>query len=207
MKKLRWILLCAALLAAALLTLWRLPALFAPSAPAALAYIPPDDETITAVRAAVQERFGPADPIYLLPDYAIDTDSLAYRPLSDPNLGGARWVLLRSDSGVSSLFLYSVRWDSFTEITDQPENGFDAALGRNLTDCAASHGCTPLFFLPVGQRWLISCDESGALFACGPLSAGDSEIAWFSEAEFLKKHWPYASGALPLPTGAQVQLQ
>lgn len=207
MKKFRWILLCAALLAAVLFALWRLPALFAPSSPAALTYIPSEDKTVSAVRAAVRERFGPADPVYLLPDYEIDADSPTYRPLSDPNLGGARWVLLRSDSGVSSLFLYSVRWDSFTEITDQPENGFDAALGKTLTDCAASHGCTPLFFLPIGQRWLVSRNESGALFACGPLSAGDSEMVWLSEADFLQKHWPYASGALPAPTGAQVQLQ
>ena len=174
MKKFRWILLCAALLAAALFALWRLPALFAPSVPAALTYTPPDDE---------------------------------YRPLSDPNLGGARWVLLRSDSGVSSLFLYSVRWDSFTEITDQSGNGFDPSLGKSLTDCATSHGCTPLFLLSIGQRWLVSRDADGALFACGPLSADDPEIAWLSEADFLQKHWPYASGALPLPTGAQVQLQ
>lgn len=54
MKKFRWILLCAALLAAALFALWRLPALFAPSVPAALTYTPLDDETVFAVRAAVQ---------------------------------------------------------------------------------------------------------------------------------------------------------
>ena len=119
----------------------------------------------------------------------------------------ARAGLLRSDSGVSSLFLYSVRWDSFTEITDQSENGFDSSLGKSLTDCATSHGCTPLFLLSIGQRWLVSRDADGALFACGPLSADDPEIAWLSEAEFLQKHWPYASGTLPLPTGAQVQLQ
>ena len=207
MKKFRWILLCAALLAAALFALWRLPALFAPSVPAALTYTPPDDETVSAVRAAVQDRFGSDGVVYLLPDCEIDAVSLEYRPLSDPNLGGARWVLLRSDSSVSSLFLYSVRWDSFTEITDQSENGFDPSLGKSLTDCATSHGCTPLFLLSIGQRWLVSRDAAGALFACGPLSADDPEIAWLSEAKFLQKHWPYASGALPLPTGAQVQLQ
>lgn len=207
MKKFRWILLCAALLAAALFALWRLPALFVPSVPAALTYTPPDDETVSAVRAAVQDRFGSDGAVYLLPDCEIDAVSLEYRPLSDPNLGGARWVLLRSDSGASSLFLYSVRWDSFTEITDQSENGFDPSLGKSLTDCATSHGCTPLFLLSIGQRWLVSRDADGALFACGPLSADDPEIAWLSEAEFLQKHWPYASGALPLPTGAQVQLQ
>lgn len=207
MKKFRWILLCAALLAAALFALWRLPALFAPSVPTALTYTPPDDETVSAVRAAVQDRFGSDGVVYLLPDCEIDAVSLEYRPLSDPNLGGARWVLLRSDSGVSSLFLYSVRWDSFTEITDQSENGFDPSLGKSLTDCATSHGCTPLFLLSIGQRWLVSRDADGVLFACGPLSADDPEIAWLSEAKFLQKHWPYASGALPLPTGAQVQLQ
>ena len=152
MKKFRWILLCAALLAAALFALWRLPALFAPSIPAALTYTSPDDETVSAVRAAVLDRFGSDGVVYLLPDCEIDAVSLEYRPLSDPNLGGARWVLLRSDSGVSSLFLYSVRWDSFTEITDQSENGFDPSLGKSLTDCATSHGCTPLFLLSIGQR-------------------------------------------------------
>ena len=68
MKKFRWILLCAALLAAALFALWRLPALFAPSVPAALTYTPPDDETVSAVRAAVQDRFGSDGIVYLLPD-------------------------------------------------------------------------------------------------------------------------------------------
>ena len=161
MKKFRWILLCAALLAAALFALWRLPALFAPSVPAALTYTPPDDETVSAVRAAVPDRFGSDGVVYLLPDCEIDAVSLEYRPLSDPNLGGARWVLLCSDSGVSSLFLYSVRWDSFTEITDQSENGFDPSLGKSLTDCATSHGCTPLFLLSIGQRWLVSRDADG----------------------------------------------
>ena len=66
MKKFRWILLCAALLAAALFALWRLPALFAPSVPAALTYTPPDDETVSAVRAAVQERFGFDGVVYLV---------------------------------------------------------------------------------------------------------------------------------------------
>lgn len=86
MKKFRWILLCAALLAAALFALWRLPALFAPSVPAALTYTPPDDETVSAVRAAVQDRFGSDGVVYLLPDCEIDAVSLEYRPLSDPNL-------------------------------------------------------------------------------------------------------------------------
>lgn len=172
MKKFRWILLCAALLAAALFALWRLPALFAPSVPAALTYTPPDDETVSAVRAAVQDRFGSAGVVYLLPDCEIDAVSLEYRPLSDPNLGGARWVLLRSDSGVSSLFLYSVRWDSFTEITDQSENGFDPSLGKSLTDCATSHGCTPTIPKSHGFPKRIFCKSTGrmlrARFHCPP---------------------------------------
>lgn len=130
--------------------------------------------------------------ILFLPEYCIDASSHQYQPVVDKlwrfSLGDPffRWSI-----HLFALLLFP-KWDLSIDITNQPENGFDSSLEKT-SDYSVQQRHTPLFYILVGQRWLVSCD-SNKRWSCGYSSENEKVIYELQESIFLKKYWCYISG-------------
>lgn len=206
MKKLNLILII--LLVVFIFILFFLYKSFSSSSPTSLSIIP-STESVSEITQAFNNN---SEHVYsstiysVLPEYCIDASSHQYQPVVDKNFGGSRWVILSlDDQSTYSLYYFFPKWDLSIDITNQPENGFDSSLGKKLIDYSVQQNHTPLFYILVGQRWLVSCDSNKDLIMYGYSSENEKVIYELQESIFLKKYWCYISGKKPLPTGSLIQ--
>ena len=156
----------------------------APDMPLSFAVSVPPAVPAAVEEAALEQTRGEA-PLYLLPLYAVDEENAAYAPL-ESIYGGGTWFFCTAEGR-----LYSIN-DAFSpdlilvrEGTDDAALCFDASLGRDLAKAAEDEACAPLFFVDIGQKWLLAQDGEGDLRAYG-YGELDGPLLSLSEDEFLR---------------------